>query len=80
MTGNLSLSIFFGRTLDNEFIEGKPITKVLKDIHQNTLKVFLSPKFLFSGGKSLPTEMHRTSTLYKAAFNRMIREQLMENS
>ena len=49
ITGNVSLSIFFGRSLEDVRLHGKPLANVLKETQLASLKTFSDPLFILSG-------------------------------
>jgi hypothetical protein len=59
INGDVTLSIFFGRTIDDDRVGEKPIAVALRGVTEELFSIFKNPWVLLSGGRFIPAAYRR---------------------
>jgi hypothetical protein len=74
----VTITIFLGRTLQNDTVDGKPLTQALKEVTDGLSGTAMKLMVLLSNAAYIPKEYKRSVLATKQALRRVIMEEMLK--
>lgn len=76
ITGEISVAVFFGRSIEAERLYGQPLTEVLQELSREMLAAHFHPVTLLTGGRVLPTTFRNKARDVRAALRSLVSDEI----